>query len=64
MIRLRSKMEGNVVGIDLVFDDDSWMTVAMVMMPDRDFRATVEFYDDLAKAYKKRLTSWTNQKIK
>ena len=65
MIRLRSKMEGNVIGIDLVFEDGSWDTVVMATMPpDRDFRANVEFYDDVAKAYRKRLQSWTDQKIK
>ena len=65
MIRLKSKMNRNIVGIDLVFDDGSWDTVVMaVMPPDGDFRANVEFYDDVAKAYRKRLQSWTNQKVK
>ena len=65
MIRLKSKMNRNIVGIDLVFDDGSWDTVVMaVMPPDGDFRANVEFYDDVAKAYRKRLQSWTDQKIK
>ena len=65
MIRLRSRMSGRVVGIEMVFEDGSGEIVAMIMMPpDGDFRATVEFYDDLAKAYKKRLSHWTNHTIK
>jgi len=37
-------MKGNIIGIDLVFEDGSFDTVAMIAMPpDGDFRATVEF---------------------
>lgn len=65
MIRLRSRMSGRVVGIEMVFEDGSGEIVAMIMMPpDGDLRATIAFYDDLVKAYKKRLSSWTNTTIK
>lgn len=65
MIKLRSRMKGNIIGIDLVFEDGSFDTVAMIAMPpDGDFRATVEFYDTVAKAYRKRLQCWTNHSIK
>ena len=65
MIRLKSKMERNIMGMVMVFEDSSWDTVVMAKMPpDGDFRANVEFYDDLAKAYKKRLSRWTNHPIR
>lgn len=65
MIRLRSRAERNIIGIQLVFEDGSFDTVVMAAMPpDGDFRANVEFYDDVAKAYKKRLSRWTNHPIR
>lgn len=65
MIRIRSKVKGNLIGMDLVYEDGTYDTVAMVLMPpDGDFRATIEYYDDMAKAYKKRLSRWTNHPIR
>ena len=58
-------MERNILGMVMVFEDSSWDTVVMAKMPpDGDFRANVELYDDMAKAYKKRLSRWTNHPIR
>lgn len=65
MIKLKSRANKNLIGIDLVYEDGSYETVAMVLMPpDGEFRATIEFYDDMAKAYRKRLSRWTNHPIR
>ena len=65
MIRLKSRMNRNVMGINMVYEDGSWENVMMVLMPpDDDVRANIEFYDTVAKAYKKRMQSWTNHPIR
>ena len=56
MIRTKSVREGNMVGLKLVYPDDSTRLVAMAEMPDdRDWRADITFYDGLVELYKKRL---------
>ena len=57
-IGFRSIREGDILGMLLVFPDGSTQNVIMARMPsDGDWRADVEFYDNIEKAYKKRLHS-------
>lgn len=55
-ISFRSAMCNNVIGLVLIYPDGRSRPVVMAEMPmDGDFRADVEFYDDIETAYKKRL---------
>lgn len=56
-IKFRSVKRGNWIGINIVYPNGTMETVAVAAMPpDNDWRATIEFYDELVKLYKKRLS--------
>lgn len=55
-IKMKSQRHGNWVGLALVYPNGTMETVVMAAMPpDNDWRATVEFYDELVRIYRKRL---------
>ena len=55
-IKIKSQRQGNWIGFALVFPDGTYSTVAMIEMPpDGDWRANIEFYDELVKLYRNRL---------
>ena len=55
-IRLKSEKKGNWIGIALLYPNGATEIAVMALMPpDRDWRATMEFYDDLVRIYKKRI---------
>ena len=55
-ISFKSAIENNVLGLVLIYPDGQPRTVLMAELPiDGDWRADVEFYDDVETAYKKRL---------
>lgn len=55
-IRLKSLLNGNHLGLVLVYPDGNARLVAEVLLPmDGDWRADVQFYDDLEEIYRKRL---------
>lgn len=55
-IRLKSLLNGNHLGLVLVYPDGNTRLVAEVLLPmDGDWRADVQFYDDLEEIYRKRL---------
>ena len=56
-IKLKSQRRGNWIGIAIIYPSGAMETVAMILMPpDNDWRATIEFYDELIRLYKKRLS--------
>lgn len=58
-IRLKSQRSGNMIGLAMVYPSGAVETVVMALMPpDNDWRATIEFYDDLVQIYKKRLSKF------
>lgn len=55
-ISFKSARENNILGLVMIYPDGHPRTVLMAEVPmDNDFRADVEFYDDIENAYKKRL---------
>ena len=55
-ISFRSIRDNNLLGLVLIYPDGQSRTVIMAEMPmDADFRADVEFYDEIENAYRKRL---------
>ena len=55
-IKLKSQRNGNWIGIAMVYPGGAMETVAMILMPpDNDWRATIEFYDELIRIYRKRV---------
>lgn len=55
VLKLKSQRRGNWIGIAMILPDGRIENVASALMPpDDDFRATIEFYDDLVKLYQKR----------
>ena len=54
---MKSQRHGNWAGLALVYPNGAMETVVMAAMPpDNDWRATVEFYDELVRIYRKRLS--------
>lgn len=57
-LRYKSIRQQNIIGLQIIYPDGTSNIVAQVMVPmDGDWRADVEFYDDLVKIYKKRIHS-------
>lgn len=55
-ISFKSARENNILGLVMIYPDGHPRTVLMAELPmDNDFRADVEFYDQVENAYKKRL---------
>jgi hypothetical protein len=53
---MKSQRQGNWIGLALVYPNGTVDTVVMAAMPpDNDWRATIEFYDELVRIYRKRL---------
>lgn len=60
-IKMKSRRNNNVIGLELVYPNGFSEVVVYAIMPkDGDWRATVEFYDDLVKIYKKRISKLLN----
>jgi len=56
-IKMKSQRSGNNIGLAIVYPNGATETVVIAKMPpDNDWRANVEFYDDLKKIYTKRLS--------
>ena len=52
----KSLLEGNHLGLVLIYPDGTPKLVAEVLLPnDGDWRANIGFYDDLEEIYRKRL---------
>lgn len=57
-LRIKSVRDENILGINLVYEDDTSRRVALIEMPpDGDWRADIEFYDAFIEIYVKRLRS-------
>ena len=55
-ITFKSARENNMLALIMVYPDGQPRTVLMAELPmDGDWRADVEFYDEIETAYKKRL---------
>lgn len=55
-IRFKSIRESNIMDVNMVYPDGHPRTVLMAELPmDGDWRADVEFYDEIEQAYRKRL---------
>lgn len=55
-ISFKSARKDNIIGVDMIYPDGHSRIVLMAELPmDNDFRADVEFYDQVENAYKKRL---------
>lgn len=55
-LRFKSIRERNIIGLLLVYPDGHDRNVLMAELPmDGDWRADVDFYDEIEAAYKKRL---------
>ena len=61
-ISFKSKRENNIIGLDMIYSDGHPRTVLMAELPmDGDWRADVDFYDEVEQAYKKRLRKALNR---
>lgn len=57
-LRIKSIRQENILGINLVYEDNTFRQVALIEMPpDGDWRADMEFYDSFKEIYAKRLSS-------
>lgn len=55
-IRFKSIRKDNIIGLVMVYPDGHARNVLMAELPmDGDWRADVDFYDEIETAYKKRL---------
>lgn len=55
-IRLKSVRQNNIIGLMMIYPDGHPRNVLMAELPmDGDWRADVDFYDEIEQAYKKRL---------
>ena len=61
-ISFKSARKDNVIGLDMIYPDGHPRTVLMALLPmDGDWRADVDFYDEIERAYKKRLRRALNR---
>ena len=55
-ISFKSARKDNIIGMDMIYPDGHSRIVLMAELPmDGDWRADVDFYDEVKTAYKKRL---------
>lgn len=55
-IRFKSIRQNNIIGLMMIYPDGHPRNVLLAELPiDGDWRADVEFYDEIESAYKKRL---------
>lgn len=55
-IQFKSARKDNIIGMDMIYPDGHSRIVLMAELPmDGDWRADVDFYDEVETAYKKRL---------
>ena len=55
-ISFKSARDNNILGLVMIYPDGQPRTVLMAELPlDGDWRADVEFFDEIEQAYKKRL---------
>lgn len=55
-ISFKSARKDNIIGMDMIYPDGHSRIVLMAELPmDGDWRADVDFYDEVETAYKKRL---------
>ena len=55
-LRFKSIRQNNMIGLIMIYPDGRQRNVVWAEMPlDGDWRADVEFYDEIEAAYKKRL---------
>lgn len=55
-IRFKSARKDNIIGMDMIYPDGHSRIVLMAELPmDGDWRADVDFYDEVETAYKRRL---------
>ena len=53
-ISFKSARKDNIIGVDMIYPDGHPRTVLMAELPmDGDWRADVDFYDEVEQAYKK-----------
>lgn len=61
-ISFKSRRQNNVIGLDMIYPDGNSRIVLMALLPmDGDWRADVDFYDEIERAYKKRLRKALNR---
>ena len=54
-LRFKSFRRGNIIGLTMIYPDGRCCNVMFAEVPvDGDWRADVDFYDDIETAYKKR----------
>lgn len=55
-ISFKSARKDNIIGMDMIYPDGHSRIVLMAELPiDGDWRADVDFFDEVENAYKKRL---------
>lgn len=55
-ISFKSARKDNIIGLTMIYPDGNSRIVLMALLPmDGDWRADVNFYDEIEQAYKKRL---------
>ena len=52
-LRFKSFRRGNIIGLTMIYPDGRCCNAEVPV--DRDWRADVDFYDEIEQAYKKRL---------
>ena len=61
-IRFKSVRQNNIIGLMMIYPDGHPRNVLMAELPmDGDWRADVDFYDEIEQAYKKRLRKALNR---
>lgn len=61
-IKFKSVRQGNIMGLVMVYPDGRTRNVMYAELPmDGDWRADVDFYDEIEQAYKKRLRRALNK---
>lgn len=61
-LRFKSIRENNIIGLTMIYPDGHERNVLFAELPmDGDWRADVDFYDEVEQAYKKRLRKALNR---
>ena len=61
-IQFKSARKDNIIGLDMIYPDGNSRIVLMALLPMAgDWRADVDFYDEIERAYKKRLRKALNR---